>query len=123
VTASPAISVSGLTKAYSETTGIFDVGLEVPAGTVMALLGANGAGKTTALRILSTLLRPDRGTVRVGGIDALTQPDRVQGAQGKRHQFETDLGDIAVRQTRNHRSIKINMSQVVRPTRMKVSHV
>jgi ABC-2 type transport system ATP-binding protein len=78
VAASPAIAASALTKAYSETTGIFDVGLEVPAGTVMALLGANGAGKTTALRILSTLLRPDRGTVRVGGIDALAQPDRVQ---------------------------------------------
>ncbi len=76
--AAPAISASGLTKAYSETTGIFDVDLEVPGGTVMALLGPNGAGKTTALRILSTLLRPDRGTVRFGGIDALTQPDRVQ---------------------------------------------
>jgi ABC-type multidrug transport system ATPase subunit len=78
VVASPAILVSGLTKAYGETTGVFDVGLEIPAGTVMALLGPNGAGKTTALRILSTLLRPDRGTVRVGGIDALAQPDCVQ---------------------------------------------
>jgi len=53
VAASPAILVSGLTKAYGETAGIFDVGLEVRAGTVMALLGPNGAGKTTALRILS----------------------------------------------------------------------
>ena len=56
----PAISTSGLTKAYSETAGIFDVDLEVPDGTVMALLGPNGAGKTTALRVLSALLRPDR---------------------------------------------------------------
>jgi daunorubicin resistance ABC transporter ATP-binding subunit len=86
VAASPAIAVSGLTKAYSETTGIFDVSLEVPAGTVMALLGPNGAGKTTALRILSTLLRPDRGTVRVGGIDALAQPDRVQALIGVANQ-------------------------------------
>ena len=84
--AAPAISASGLTKAYSETTGIFDVDLEVPGGTVMALLGPNGAGKTTALRILSTLLRPDRGTVRVGGFDALTQPDRVQALIGVANQ-------------------------------------
>ena len=78
----PAIAVSGLTKAYGQTTGIFDVDLEVPGGTVMALLGPNGAGKTTTLRILSTLLRPDRGTVRVGGFDALVQPDRVQALIG-----------------------------------------
>ena len=84
--AAPAISVSGLTKAYSQTTGIFDVDLEVPGGTVMALLGPNGAGKTTTLRILSTLLRPDRGTVRVGGFDALTQPDRVQALIGVANQ-------------------------------------
>jgi daunorubicin resistance ABC transporter ATP-binding subunit len=86
VAAAPAISALGLTKAYSETTGIFDVDLEVPGGTVMALLGPNGAGKTTALRILSTLLRPDRGTVRVGGFDALTQPDRVQALIGVANQ-------------------------------------
>ena len=84
--AAPAISASGLTKAYSETTGIFDVDLEVPGGTVMALLGPNGAGKTTALRVLSTLLRPDRGTVRVGGFDALTQPNRVQALIGVANQ-------------------------------------
>jgi oleandomycin transport system ATP-binding protein len=82
VAAVPAIAVSGLTKAYGQTTGIFDVDLEVPGGTVMALLGPNGAGKTTTLRILSTLLRPDRGTVRVGGFDALVQPDRVQALIG-----------------------------------------
>ena len=84
--AAPAISVSGLTKAYSQTTGIFDVALDVPGETVMALLGPNGAGKTTALRILSTLLRPDRGTVRVGGFDALTQPGRVQALIGVANQ-------------------------------------
>jgi ABC-2 type transport system ATP-binding protein len=82
VAAVPAISTSGLTKAYSETAGIFDVDLEVPDRTVMALLGPNGAGKTTALRALSTLLRPDRGTVRVGSFDALTQPDRVRALIG-----------------------------------------
>jgi ABC-2 type transport system ATP-binding protein len=86
VAASPVISVSGLTKAYSPTAGIFDVDLEVPGATVMALLGPNGAGKTTTLRILSTLLRPDRGAVRVGGIDALAQPDRVQALIGVANQ-------------------------------------
>jgi ABC-2 type transport system ATP-binding protein len=86
VAASPAISASGLTKAYSSKTGIFDLDLDVPAGTVMALLGPNGAGKTTTVRILSTLLRPDRGTVRIGGFDALTQPDCVRALIGVANQ-------------------------------------
>jgi ABC-type multidrug transport system ATPase subunit len=97
VASSPAVAVSGLTRAYSETTGIFDVGFEVPAGRVMALLGPNGAGKTTALRVLSTLLRPDGGTVRVGGIDALAQPDRVQALIGRTRPRRSTSGSAAGR--------------------------
>lgn len=50
------------------------VSLRVPAGEVYGLLGPNGAGKTTTLRILATLLRPDRGQVTIDGVDALTDP-------------------------------------------------
>lgn len=50
------------------------VSLRVPAGEVYGLLGPNGAGKTTTLRLLATLLRPDRGQVHIAGRDALADP-------------------------------------------------
>jgi ABC-2 type transport system ATP-binding protein len=59
-----------------------DLSLQVPAGSLYGLLGPNGAGKTTALRILCTLLAPDSGTVRVAGIDALTDPRGVRRLLG-----------------------------------------
>jgi sodium transport system ATP-binding protein len=50
------------------------VSLQVNAGEIYGLLGPNGAGKTTTLRILATLLQPDRGEVRIDGVDALADP-------------------------------------------------
>ncbi len=56
--------------------------IEVPAGQVFGLLGPNGAGKTTAISIMCTLLRPDRGSLTVCGIDLLKQPKKVRGLIG-----------------------------------------
>jgi ABC-2 type transport system ATP-binding protein len=51
-----------------------DISLEVRRGEIFGLLGPNGAGKTTLLKMLATLLLPDRGSIRIGGIDALADP-------------------------------------------------
>lgn len=55
-----------------------DVNLAVSRGEIYGLLGPNGAGKTTTLRMLATLLRPDRGIIRIDGVDAIDQPVRAR---------------------------------------------
>jgi ABC-2 type transport system ATP-binding protein len=63
------------------------VDLSIPAGTVVALLGSNGAGKTTAVRVLATLLHPDSGTATVLGADVTTDPARVRASISLTGQF------------------------------------
>lgn len=65
----PCISVRHLQKAYGDHVVLKDVSFDVAPGTIFALLGENGAGKTTIVHILSTLLKPDSGMVSVGGCD------------------------------------------------------
>jgi ABC-2 type transport system ATP-binding protein len=83
----PAISVTGLCKAFDEITVLDGVDLAVPQGTVFALLGPNGAGKTTIVRILSTLLPADAGEARVAGHDVGRDGDAVRAAIGVTGQF------------------------------------
>jgi ABC-2 type transport system ATP-binding protein len=64
-----AVAVSHLAKRYSPTAGVLDVSFEAPAGAVTALLGRNGAGKTTSVEVCCGLRRPDSGEVRVLGLD------------------------------------------------------
>ncbi|MEU4641807.1 ATP-binding cassette domain-containing protein [Micromonospora sp. NPDC023814] len=78
----PAIEAEGLRKRYGDTEALAGLDLTVPAGTVCGLLGRNGAGKTTAVRVLATLLRPDAGTARVAGADVRRHPDRVRARIG-----------------------------------------
>jgi sodium transport system ATP-binding protein len=68
------IEFDRLTKAYGDFTALRDLSLRVAPGEVYALLGANGAGKTTALRCLATLLKPTSGTARLGGVDVTADP-------------------------------------------------
>ncbi len=63
------------------------IDFDVPAGTVFSLLGPNGAGKTTTVNVLTTLLKADAGTVRVGGFDVATQTKAVRGVVGVTGQF------------------------------------
>ena len=83
----PAIHVRGLEKSYKDLRVLRGVDLEVAPGSIFALLGSNGAGKTTVIRILSTLLRADAGTARVNGFDVATQGADVRGSISLTGQF------------------------------------
>ena len=72
------IQVSKLTKYYGGKRALGPVSFEIDKGETVGFLGLNGAGKTTALRILACDLRPTAGTVSVGGIDALANPHEVR---------------------------------------------
>ncbi|MCU0624943.1 MAG: ABC transporter ATP-binding protein [Gemmatimonadaceae bacterium] len=68
------IQLAGATKRYGSFTAVDALDLEIPPGEVFGFLGANGAGKTTTLKMMSGILRPDRGTVRVAGHDMARDP-------------------------------------------------
>jgi len=87
MTTKPAIEIAGLTKSYGDHGVLRGVDLSVPPGTIFALLGSNGAGKTTAVRILSTLLKADGGTATISGYDVATQPANVRESISLTGQF------------------------------------
>ena len=76
------VTISNVSKRFGKTVALDDVSLEIPAGTVCALLGANGAGKTTAIRILLGLEAPDRGTSSVIGMDSRKHAREIRGLVG-----------------------------------------
>ena len=83
----PALQVAGLQKSFKENHVLRGVDFDVPRATIFALLGSNGAGKTTVVRILSTLLKADSGTAIVDGFDVVTQAARVRGSISLTGQF------------------------------------
>src|ERR1035437_10262639 len=83
----PAIHVRALQKSYGELHVLRGVDFDVARGSIFALLGSNGAGKTTVVRILSTLLKADEGTVTVAGFDVATQAANVRESISLTGQF------------------------------------
>ena len=89
MTAQPAqaIRVRGLEKSYPKVHVLRGVDFDVTRGSIFALLGSNGAGKTTVVKILSTLLKADAGTATVDGFDVATQPGCVRESISLTGQF------------------------------------
>lgn len=82
-----AIEVKGLRKSFKGTEVLKDVNFEVEKGSIFALLGSNGAGKTTIVKILTTLLKQNRGTAVVNGFDVASKPDNVRQSISLTGQF------------------------------------
>ena len=71
------ISVKNLTKDYGQGRGIFDVSFEIPKGATFGYCGTNGSGKTTTIRHIMGFLKPDKGEVKVKGLDAYKNAEDI----------------------------------------------
>ena len=84
----PALSCAGIRASYGQMQVLFDAGLVVEQGEMVALMGPNGVGKSTLLKVIGGLLKPDAGTVTIGGVDVTNaadpQADRPRSVPGRR---------------------------------------
>jgi ABC-2 type transport system ATP-binding protein len=91
------VEALGVGKRYGDFWALRDLDLAVSAGSVLGLLGHNGAGKTTAVRLLTTLAAPSEGTARIAGFDVVAQPARVRAQIGVAAQEATVDGLLSAR--------------------------
>ena len=82
-----AVSLDDITVDFGSVRALDGVDLTVAEGAIVAVLGHNGAGKTTAIRVAATLLRPTSGTVHIQGVDAVAHPERVRRLIGVTGQY------------------------------------
>jgi ABC-2 type transport system ATP-binding protein len=90
------LEAKGLTKRFPTTTAVDGLGFSLQAGEIFGLLGPDGAGKTTTLRLLAGLMRPDAGIACVDGLDAQADRDLVKARIGYVPQFFSLYGDLTV---------------------------
>ena len=86
--APPALELAGVSAAYGPYRALFDVSFEVPAGGIVALIGSNGAGKSTVSRVVSGLLPASAGSVRLDGTDVTNRPAFKVARAGMAHVVE-----------------------------------
>ncbi|MCX6137401.1 MAG: ABC transporter ATP-binding protein [Ignavibacteriales bacterium] len=96
-----AIVVEGLTKRFGSFTAVDSISFEVKKGEIFGFLGANGAGKSTTIRMLCALLQSSAGTALVGGFDINKDPDRVKESIGYMSQKFSLYEDLTVEENIN----------------------
>jgi ABC-2 type transport system ATP-binding protein len=93
-----AIEARDLTRTFGSFTAVDHITFDVEPGEVFGFLGANGAGKTTAMRMLTGLLRPSGGSARVAGFDVATQDESIKQVIGYMSQKFSLYDDLTVRE-------------------------
>jgi ABC-2 type transport system ATP-binding protein len=97
----PAIEVKNLTKKFGMFTAVNDVSFDVEQGQIFGFLGANGAGKSTTIRMLCGLLAPTSGQAKVAGFDVLRQTEQVKRSIGYMSQKFSLYNDLTVEENLN----------------------
>ena len=92
------IDVSGLTKSFGQRKVVDDLALTVPRGAIYGFLGPNGSGKTTTIRMVCGLLKPDAGQGRVLGFDVLSESTRIKERVGYMTQKFSLYEDLSIRE-------------------------
>jgi len=95
-TAGPAIQADGLVRSFAQTRAVDGVSIAVRPGELYGLVGPDGAGKSTTMRMLVGLVKPDRGAVRFGGADTSTAGSGAREAVGYMPQQYSLYGDLSV---------------------------
>jgi ABC-2 type transport system ATP-binding protein len=93
-----ALVMTRVRRRFGTTVAVDGLSLEVARGEIFALVGPDGAGKTTLIRLLCGALRPDEGALRVDGVDVVREPQRVQAAIGYMPQRFSLYPDLSVRE-------------------------
>lgn len=94
----PAIAVEGLTKRFGDRTVVDNLALTVPRGAIYGFLGPNGSGKTTTIRMVCGLLKPDAGRGTALGFDVRTESDRIKERTGYMTQKFSLYEDLSIRE-------------------------
>src|ERR1041384_5743952 len=89
-TAGTVVEIRNLSRKFGSTAALSDIGLQVPRGVVFGLVGANGAGKTTLIKHILGLLKAQKGSVRVFGLDPVKEPVNVLSRVG----YLSEEGDL-----------------------------
>ena len=97
-TDAPAIAVEGLTKRFGDRTVVDNLALTVPRGAIYGFLGPNGSGKTTTIRMVCGLLKPDAGSGTALGYDVLRESDRIKERTGYMTQKFSLYEDLSIRE-------------------------
>ena len=92
------IKTAGLVKRYHTLTAVDNLQLEIPQGELFSLLGVNGAGKTTAIKMLSCLTKPTEGDALVGGYSVTNEPEQVKRLIGVSPQETAVASNLSVKE-------------------------